>query len=368
MDTVIAGKAGVKSGKGNRALIARKISRGLITTFFVAYSLITLFPFYVLFIRTFVSTKHSVELHFWLPPETPISMDAGIGNLSVFYNLDIAQFKEAMGIKGYISSTTTLIEIAEKYDIPPDRIQKFFQPYDRYNGWIALFTGSMGSEVRAAAGRTLVVTVCSLVGMNLLGILTGFGLAGLRSRYHRIIYNLYLLELVIPGIMILLPQFMIVQWVINLFPGTSETGMARNIAQLMALILLNIKGGALSVMVFTSAIAAIPGDLEDAAEVDGASRLQYLFRVVLPLMKVPIASMTVITLPGFWNEFLLPYIYLDPGNTLLMPIIQNFTGKYSTNFQIIYTAIFASVLPLFIVYIVFRRLFIQGVMSGAVKG
>ena len=124
----------------------------------------------------------------------------------------------------------------------------------------------------------------------------------------------------------------------------------------------------MSTMLFTSAIGAIPKDIEESAMIDGAGRLQYMRHILLPLMKVPIASLTVIALPGLWNQFLQPYIYLDPVNYTLLPLIQNYSGQYTTNYQVVYTAIFVSIIPLVVLYFTFRRWFIQGVMSGAVKG
>jgi ABC-type glycerol-3-phosphate transport system permease component len=168
--------------------------------------------------------------------------------------------------------------------------------------------------------------------------------------------------------MILLPQFFIVQRLIGLIPGTETAGFTRSAAQLVSLVMINLGGGALGTMMYTSAITAIPSDLEDAAYLDGAGRLQYLLRIVLPLLKVPIASMVVMALPWTWNMFLQPYIYLDPQNTTLIPLVQKFSGSYTTNFQVTFTAVFVSILPLAIVYIVFRRQFVQGVMAGAVKG
>ena len=121
-------------------------------------------------------------------------------------------------------------------------------------------------------------------------------------------------------------------------------------------------------MVYTAYISAIPKEMAEAAEIDGASTLQYLRYILLPLLKIPIASVTVISLPAMWNQFMGPYIYLDSNNTTLLPLIQSYTGTYTTNYQVSYTGIFVSVLPLVLIYILFRDWFIKGAMSGAVKG
>jgi raffinose/stachyose/melibiose transport system permease protein len=121
-------------------------------------------------------------------------------------------------------------------------------------------------------------------------------------------------------------------------------------------------------MVYTAYISSIPKDLEEAAEIDGASTWQYLRHILLPLLKVPIASLTIIVLPALWNDFMGPYIYLDQDNTTLLPLIQSYTGTYTTNYQVSYTGIFISIIPLVLIYILFRNWFIRGAMSGAIKG
>jgi raffinose/stachyose/melibiose transport system permease protein len=132
--------------------------------------------------------------------------------------------------------------------------------------------------------------------------------------------------------------------------------------------MINIKGTALSTMIFTSAISGIPKELEDSAMIDGATSFKYIRYILFPLLKVPIISLTVIMLPAFYNQFLEPYVYLDPANSTLLPFIQSVAGQFSTNFQVIYSGIFASVVPLVIVYLLFRSYFVEGVMAGAIKG
>jgi ABC-type glycerol-3-phosphate transport system permease component len=338
----------------------------------LVYTVLTLFPFYTLFIRSFVSTKDASELHLWIPEADEVSLDAEVGNLAVFYNLDLTTMKEALGIPAtdFLMARTTLREVAATYNIPEEDIEEFFKDFYTYNGWITLLQGRLqGTSFWAALGRTLLVTVISLFFLITLSICTGYGLAGLRRRDQMYVYNIYLLQMVIPAMLILLPQYQLLQWIWGLFPDFSVQGSAtRSFLQLLSIVLINIKGTALSTMIFTSAISAIPRDLEDSAMIDGASRFQYVRHIILPLLKVPIVSLTVIQLPLIYNQFLEPYVYLDPSNSTLLPFIQNTAGQFSTNFQVIYSGIFASVLPIVIVYLMFRSFFVEGVMAGAIKG
>ena len=285
----------------SRFSLQKRISKTLIFAFLILYTLVTLFPFYALFIRTFVGTKHATDLWLWPPPMEEASLKYQWGNLSVFYNLDLDKVKEDLGIPedAYIQARWTLERIAKEYDIPEQRIVDYFTPYSVYSGWIVLLNDN---KFWPALFRTILVTALSLVGLNLLSILTGFGLAGLRRKDQVIVFNIYLLSAVIPAMMILLPQYMIVQRLLNLIPGYAVSGSStRYISQLVAIILLNIKGGALGTMVNTAFISSIPRDLEEAAEIDGASTLQYLRYVLLPLLKVPMASLTVVVLPSLWR-------------------------------------------------------------------
>jgi ABC-type glycerol-3-phosphate transport system permease component len=357
-----------KDERASLISLQKRSANILIILFFIVYTLVTLFPFYALFIRTFVGTKHSTDLWLWPPPLEEASMDYQWGNLSVFYNLDLDQVKADLGIPedAYIQARWTLERIAEEYNIPEQKIKDYFTPYSVYSGWIILFRDN---KFWPALFRTILITSLSLIGLNLLSMLTGYGLAGLRRKDQVVVFNIYLLSAVIPIMMILLPQYMIVQWLLNLIPGYGVSGSAvRNISQIVAIILLHIKGGALGAMIYTGYISTLPQELEEAAEIDGASVLQYFRYILLPLLKIPMASLTIMVLPALWNDFMGPYIYLDQNNTTLLPLIQSYTGTYTTNYQVTYTGIFISVVPLVLIYIMFRNWFIRGAMSGAIKG
>jgi multiple sugar transport system permease protein len=333
----------------------------------ILYTALTIFPFYVLLIRSFVATKDASDLHLWIPKTKEVSLDAQIGNLSTFYNLPMDDFKEAMGIPPdtFLMSRTPLYKIAEDFGVSEERMTQYFAGYYTYNGWITMLKHS---DFWGTLGRSVLIVGASLAGLTVLSIFTGYGLAGLRRRDQMFIFNLYLLQMVIPAMLIILPQFLLIQGLLRLFPGYADPGNTRWTLQFLALIAINIKGGAFSTMIMTAAISAIPRELQDSAQIDGASHWQYIRYILFPLLKVPIASLIVIMLPIFWNLFLEPYVYLDPNVHTLLPLVYSIQGEYQTNFQMQYAAVFLSVLPLVLVYLIFRRFFIEGVMAGAIKG
>ncbi|MGN0777852.1 MAG: hypothetical protein ACI4MJ_01770, partial [Aristaeellaceae bacterium] len=90
----------------------KKVIRVCITLFLIIYVVITLIPFYFLFVRSFVSTKDSTQLHLWIPPEEEVSLNYKYGNMSTYFNLDLQKFKEEMGLSGYINPNMTMEQIA----------------------------------------------------------------------------------------------------------------------------------------------------------------------------------------------------------------------------------------------------------------
>jgi raffinose/stachyose/melibiose transport system permease protein len=336
-----------------KAVQGRTMMRDSIGLFLAIYSFVTLIPFYFLFVRSFVPTKDSTELHLWIPKAEEISMDSKFGNLSTFYKLDASQFKTAMGITGYINSSFTLHEISEKFNVPEAKIKDYMQNYITYNGIYAVYGG--GDLIKHLLGTVLVVVVSIMVG-GLLGLATGSVLAGFRKRWHLWVYYLYLLQIAISPIMIILPVYLIITYYLRLYDNY------------LSLILLYIKGGALSTMVFTSYVASIPADLKESVEIDGGNHFHYFYYILLPLSKTPFAVFATISLPLFWNDLLYGFLFLSPAKFTIIPLINAFNGTFATNLQATYSGLLLATVPLLAVYLIFQRLFVRSALAGAIKG
>ena len=176
----------------------------------------------MLFVRTFVSTKDSVKLHLWIPRGEELSMEAEIGNLAINYNIDIKQFKEDMGIKGYLNPRTHFRSL-------PRRTTFRSRSSSGTSATSALSTAGSPSWARRVLERTrrrtAVTTLIGIVLLCFLSLLTGYGFAGLRRRDQMIVYNVYLLQMVIPTVLIIIPQFLLVQTLIGLVPGSDLAGV-----------------------------------------------------------------------------------------------------------------------------------------------
>lgn len=327
-----------------------KIVLGLVL---LVYAAMTFVPFYFLIVRTLVPTSASSEFHMLPPHVADFDMEATYGGIAVNFNLNLNKFKDKMGISGYISPHTTFNDIADKYVIPDEKIMNYMNPYMRFNGWLVVLKDDR--FIRSVVSTVVLVSSSIVIG-GFFGVMTGFGLAGLRKKWKISIYNLYLVQVIIPPMMIMVPTFIIIANYLNLYDNQ------------LSLFLLNIKGGALSTMLFTSYISTIPVDLKESVEIDGGSKLSYFLHIVLPLTKVPFASFTAISLPLFWNNLLDGLLYLKPENYTLTPLISNLQGTFSTNYQAVFSGLALSLIPILLIYLLFQDLFVKSALSGAVKG
>lgn len=331
----------------------KKGVRILLGCVLVIYTVLTIVPFYFLTVRSFVPTAESSQFHLWPPKAQSFDMEATYGSIAVSYNLNLNKFKDRMEISGYINPHTTFNEIAEKFEIPPEKIKDYMSPYIRYNGWLVVLTDD---RLLRSLTATVALVASSLLVGGLLGIMTGFGLSGLRKKWQTSVYNLYMFQIIIPPMMIMVPTFLIISNYLGLYDNY------------LSLFLLNIKGGALSTMIFTSYISTIPRDLKESVDIDGGGKLTYFTHIVMPLAKVPFASFTAITLPLYWNNLLDGLLYLKPEHYTLIPLISNMQGTFSTNFQAIFAGLALSLVPILFIYLLFQDLFVKSAMSGAVKG
>lgn len=113
----------------------------------------------------------------------------------------------------------------------------------------------------------------------------------------------------------------------------------------------------------------IPRDLEEAARIDGCSTWSTFWRVVFPLLKPMVATVTIIDAMAFWNDYLLPSLVLGKEQLYTIPIATKvFYGTYSTDIGLVMAALLLAMLPILILYIFLQRYVVEGVTAGAVKG
>jgi multiple sugar transport system permease protein len=114
---------------------------------------------------------------------------------------------------------------------------------------------------------------------------------------------------------------------------------------------------------------SIPDELLDAARIDGLNEYGAYFHVVLPLSTPVIATLSIFSFVSIWNDFMGPMIYFDSMRNKTIPLgIRMFLGQYSTEYGLIMASSVVSLIPVFVVFLIFQRFFIEGIATSGLKG
>jgi raffinose/stachyose/melibiose transport system permease protein len=124
----------------------------------------------------------------------------------------------------------------------------------------------------------------------------------------------------------------------------------------------------MSILLLRSFFRAIPGELEDAAYIDGCTPFGFLARVLLPLSLPALAVVAVIAMVNSWNQFLLPLIVLNRDQLWTLPLgVMQFQGQYGSDLALVMAYVVLSMVPALLFYVFAERYLVAGLTVGAVK-
>ncbi|MGZ8624520.1 MAG: carbohydrate ABC transporter permease [Actinomycetota bacterium] len=203
--------------------------------------------------------------------------------------------------------------------------------------------------------NTVVVTTAVVVANLFFCSLAGYAFARIRFFGRDVVFVLVLATLMIPFQVIMIPTFVIVRSL-----GLIDT--------LPVLIVPNL-AGAFGIFLLRQFFRTLPIELEEAARIDGASRLGVLFKIVLPLSGPALATLAVITFLWTWNDFLWPLVTIySPSNMTLQLGLTTFQGAHQTNTHYLMAATVMSMVPILLLFFVAQRYFIRGIATTGLKG
>ena len=114
---------------------------------------------------------------------------------------------------------------------------------------------------------------------------------------------------------------------------------------------------------------SVPNEILDAARIDGMSEYGIYFRIMLPLSKPALATLTIFTSVFVWNDFMGPLIYLNSQHLKTIQLgLRMFIQQYSADYGLIMAAALVSLIPIIALFIAFQRFFIEGIASTGIKG
>ena len=227
-------------------------------------------------------------------------------------------------------------------------LDHFIYAWKEVKVWIYLF-------------NSLFVVLIATALQTIVSALAAYALARKKFRGAAIVSLAILSTMMLPDEVIAIPLYLILHAKLPV--------LHTSIYNTYAAMILPVVGWAFSVFLLTEFMKAIPRDLEDAARVDGANELQIFWRVVLPLVKPALGTATIFGFLMIWDQYLLPLIAVDDRNLYTMPVVLRSLRVDEIMQQNIFIAVTViATVPCIVVYLLLRKQFNRGLMSGAVKG
>lgn len=206
--------------------------------------------------------------------------------------------------------------------------------------------------------NSMFVTVSSTVIVITLAAMTAYYFVRINNKISKVFFALMVASMIIPFQAIMIP-------LVSIYGA--KLGMLNS---RVTLIFMHVGFSiSMSVFIFHGFIKSnIPIALEEAAYIDGCTRTKTFFKIIFPLLKPTTATLVILNVLAFWNDFLLPSLVLTKEKLLTLPLsTYKFYGTYSADLGTIMAALVLTVAPILVLYVFLQKYIISGVVSGAVK-
>lgn len=216
-----------------------------------------------------------------------------------------------------------------------------------------------------AFGCSVVITVVSVILLDLFGAMAGWVISrNQKKKWASLIYFTFIASMIIPFQVVMLPL------VANFKRLGDFIGIHMNYSIPGIIFAYLGFGGAMTVFILTGFIKGVPYDLEESASIDGCSPEGTFFKIIFPLLRPVIMTVTILNGMWIWNDFLLPSMMLGlDGEYKTIPVaVQSFVGSYVTEWNMIMAAALLAMIPMIVVFLFGQKQIVQGMIDGAVKG
>jgi multiple sugar transport system permease protein len=211
---------------------------------------------------------------------------------------------------------------------------------------VDLVRSFLNSLVVATVGTSLVVVV---------DVLAAYALARLHFPGRDFVFLVVVASLIVPHEILLIPNYITVwklDWLNNL-----------------ASLIIPPAAGGFGVFLLRQFFLAIPGELEDAARIDGCGRFRILWSIVLPVSGGAIATLAIFTFLFFWNDFTWPYIVINAADVMTLPVaLIQFKGDYFSEYGQLMAGAAISAAPTMLIFLVAQKMIIRSITLTGLKG
>lgn len=204
--------------------------------------------------------------------------------------------------------------------------------------------------------NSLVITFFSVIIIALFSSMTAYLFVRTDWRFNKVMFFAMVAAMLIPFQAIMIP-------LVQIYGGLNMLNSR------WSLIYMYLGfGSSFAVFLYHGFIKGIPLELEEAAMIDGCSRIQVFFKIVFPLLKSTTLTLIILNVLWIWNDFLLPSLVLISSSTRTLPLTTfYFHGTYTSDYGLLMAALMLTILPVIIFYALMQKQILRGVMEGAIK-
>lgn len=200
-------------------------------------------------------------------------------------------------------------------------------------------------------------SLTTVVVAGILSAMAAYAIARMKWKKSGLVFGIFAIGIMIPAQAALLPLFQLLD----------KTGLKGGY---LALLIPYIAGAIpMSILILTGFYKGIPKEIEEAAYIDGCGVFKSFLLIILPIIKPAIATASVFTFLGTWNELMLANTFVDSDKYRTLPVgIMSFAGQYSTDWGLIGAGMVIATIPTIIIYFLLSNQVQDSLIAGAVKG
>ncbi len=208
----------------------------------------------------------------------------------------------------------------------------------------------------SAFGRSLWVTVASVLVIVLFTSMCAWFIVRVKTWYTKLLYLLCAFSMIVPFQMVMFPM--------------SKIANQLGLGNIFGIVVIYLGFGAgLSIFLFSGFIKSIPYEIEEAAMIDGCGAMRAYFLVVFPILKPTAITVAILNAMWIWNDYLLPSLVLPLDEPTIQVAVQSLRGSYGgIDMAVMMAMLVLAIIPIIAFYLSCQKYIIKGVVAGAVKG
>ncbi|HEV8535059.1 MAG TPA: carbohydrate ABC transporter permease [Candidatus Limnocylindria bacterium] len=252
----------------------------------------------------------------------------------------------------YWMFTTSFKDFAEAAKSPPVLWPTSWHPENWVEAW--QYPHTLWAN---AFANTIFIATLTTIGEVATAVLAGYAFARMRFRGRSILFGILLATIFIPNEATLIPNFVLMS---RRFLGWYDTYTAQIVPFLASVF---------SIFLLRQFFLSVPQELQDAARMDGAGHLRFLWSVALPLVRPALITVALLSFLSSWNAFLWPLIVTArPEIRPIQVMLVQFTSEGGSRYHLLMAGAAFVILPTLVVYLIAQRYFIDGVARTGIRG